>query len=163
MPSEKQLANLKRGNNPDGEFKSGRQAAEAGRKGGIASGKAKRQKNAARKTLEYILTLQPKITPAMRANMSQLGFDEDAQPTTEDLIMVAMMQKSMKGDVRATELYLSMMGEDPKTVLEEKRLKLEKEAVKAMQNSDGFMEAMRGEAEEVFADGGDTPDAIEDE
>ena len=134
-----------------------------GRKGGIASGKAKRRKNAARKTLEYILTLQPKISPAMRANMTGLGFDEDAQPTTEDLIMVAMMQKSMKGDVRATELYLSMLGEDPKTVIEEKRLKMEKEAIKAIQNSDGFLEAMNEVAGEVFADGGDTPDSVEEE
>lgn len=139
------------------------EAVKNGRKGGIASGKAKRQKNAARKTLEYILTLTPKISPAMRANMTGLGFDESAQPTTEDLIMVAMMQKSMKGDVRATELYLAMLGEDPRTVIEEKRLKLEKEAVRAIQNSDGFLEAMRGEAEEVFADGGDTPDSVEDE
>ena len=49
------------------------------------------------------------------------------------------------------------------TVLEEKRLKLEKEAFKAIKNSDGFMSAMTGIAEEVFDDGGDTPDAVEDE
>jgi len=145
------------------QFKSGEQAASNGRKGGIASGKAKRQKNAARKTLEYILTLKPKVSSAMRANMNNLGFDADAQPTTEDLIMIAMMQKGMKGDTKAAELYLAMLGEDPKTVIEEKRLKMQKAAVKAMQNSDGFMDALNGVAGEVFADGGDTPDAIEDE
>ena len=43
--------NLLRGN-PDTQFQSGRRAAEMGRKGGIASGEAKRKKRDIRKALE---------------------------------------------------------------------------------------------------------------
>lgn len=43
--------NLKRGN-PETQFKSGREAAEAGRKGGIAAGAARRRKRDIRKSLE---------------------------------------------------------------------------------------------------------------
>ena len=146
------------------QFQSGEKAAENGRKGGIASGVAKRKKNAARTWLKEILAYKPKITPAMRAGIENLGGDPEAgNYTTEALIMVALAQKGMKGDTRAVELYLEMLGEDPKTVLEEKRMAMEKQALKEIRNSDGFMEAMNGMAEEAFADGGDTPDAVEDE
>ena len=163
MPTEKQLANLKKGN-PDTQFKPGREQAEIAKKAGIASGVAKRKKNAARMWLKEILAYKPKITPAMRAGIENLGGDPDSgNYTTEALIMVALAQKGMKGDTRAMELYLEMLGEDPKTVLEEKRMALEKQALKEIRNSDGFMEAMNGMAEEAFTDGGDTPDAVEDE
>ena len=140
------------------------EAAKNGKKGGIASGKAKREKNAARKYLMEMLAWKPQMTADMIRRIKALGGDPDMPDITlERLTMLAMIQKSNKGDVRAAEFLLEMIGEDPRTVLEEKRLKLEKEAVKAIQNSDGFMDAMNGIAEEVFADGGDTPDAVEDE
>lgn len=146
------------------KFQSGPKAAEAGRKGGIASGKAKRKKNAAREYLKEILAYRPIINPQMKSSIKKMGGDPNSGDiTTEMLIMAALVKKGMQGDTRATELYLELMGEDPKTIMEEKKLALEKEAVKAIRNSDGFMDAMNGIAEEVFADGGDTPDAVEDE
>lgn len=146
------------------KFKTGPEQAERARKAGQASGVARRKKNAARKYLSMIMALHPVITPGMRDNLIKMGADPDTQEfTAEAIAMVSLTQKAMKGDTRAIELYLSMFGEDPKTIIEKERLKTQQEAVKAITNSDGFMESMKGIAMEVFADGGDTPDAVEDE
>jgi len=140
------------------------EAKKNGKKGGVASGAARRKKGAARKMLMEVLAFKPVITPALRNGIVQLGGDPDTgEYTTEMLMQIALAQKVMKGDTKAYELYMKTIGEDPATVLEERKLQLEKEAVKAIRNSDGFMEAMNGMAGEVFADGGDTPDAVEDE
>ena len=155
--------NLKRGN-PETEFKSGREAAEAGRKGGIASGVAKRKKGQARKLLFEVLQLKPQMTPALKNAIQKAGANpEDGDFTIEAIAQLQFGRKLMTADLKAYELYMRMVGEDPATIAEEKRLALEKEAIKTIQNSDGFMEAMNGIAEEVFTDGGDTPDAVEDE
>ena len=145
------------------QFKSGAEAARNGSKGGKASGVAKRKKNAARKWLAEIMAYKPQITPNLRHGIEQLGGNvDDREYTAEALIMVALTQKAMKGDVKAMRLYLEMFGEDPRTVLEKQRLEVEKEAVKALKDSDGFMDAMKGIAGEVLDDGFDTPDDITD-
>lgn len=51
--------NLKRGN-PDTQFKSGREAAENGRKGGIASGESKRERKTLREYLQIALDAEIK-------------------------------------------------------------------------------------------------------
>lgn len=146
------------------QFRAGEEQVKLAKKAGQASGVARRKKNAARKYLAMIMALKPKITPALRDNLIKMGADPDVQEfTAEALTMIALTQKAMKGDVRAIELYLSMFGEDPKTIIEKERLKTQQDAIKAFTNSDGFMDAMKGIAGEVFADGGDTPDAVEDE
>jgi len=145
------------------QFRSGSQAVENGRKGGKASAIAKRKKNAARIFLKEVLAYKPEMTVALAKNLKNMGADpENEMFTTEKLMMIAMIQKGMKGDIQAVKLALEMLGEDAKTMIEEKRIKMQKEAVEAICNSDGFMDAMTVIAEEVFADGGDTPDTLED-
>ena len=139
------------------------EAKKNGQKGGKASGPARRKKNAARKYLAEIMACMPRLTPAMKANLAQMGTDPDNEVfTVERLSMLALAQKAMKGDTRAIELYLSMFGEDPKTTIEKERLRIQEEAVKAIKNNDGFMEAMSAAAGEVFVNGGDTPEDVDD-
>ena len=145
------------------QFRAGEEQAKIAREAGKASGAARRKKNAARKYLAMAMALKPKMTPALRDNLIKMGADPDNQEfTAEALGMVALTQKVMKGDTRAIELYLEMFGEDPHTVLEKERLKIEKEAVAALRDNDGFMDAMNDIAEGVFASGGDTPDDLDD-
>ena len=145
------------------QFRAGEEQAKIARKGGRASGPARRRKNAARRYLAEVMAYKPRMTSALRANLAQMGADPDLEEfTTEKLGMIALAQKVMKGDVRAIELYLSMFEEDPGTLIEKERLQVQKDAVEAIRNTDGFMEAMKGVAEEVFTVGGDTPDDIED-
>ena len=146
------------------QFKAGEEQAKVASIGGKASGVARRQKGAARKFLKEVLAYKPEMTAALAKSLKNMGADtENEYFTTEKLMMVAMVQKAMKGDTQAVKLALEMLGEDAKTIMEEKRLRVQKEAVEAIRNSDGFMDAMADIAREVFTDGGDTPDTIEDQ
>ena len=146
------------------QFQSGLKAVENGRKGGKASGVAKRKKGAAKKLLTAFLAGKPQLTDKEEKELEAFGYDpHDEDLTNEVLCTVALLRQVKAGNVNAHRLYLEMVGEDPKTLLEKERIKVQQTAVEAIKNSDGFMDAMKGVAEEVFADGGDTPDAIEDE
>ena len=153
--------NLKKGN-PETQFKSGRSAVENGRKGGLATAANRRRKNAFRKYLQEVLVCRPTLTDNDRRGIEKLGVNPEADLDVEALIVLGVAQKALAKDLRAVEMVLEYMGEDPYTVREEKRLKVQREAVNALKNSDGFMEAMGGVVGEVFEDGGDTPDTLED-
>lgn len=87
--SEKQLANLKKGNK-DTQFRSGREAVENGRKGGIESGKSR--------------------------NLLKPFKQIDAETTTteeREKMLLALKEEVLKGNVRAWELYLKIVGEMP--------------------------------------------------
>ena len=132
------------------------------RKAGIASGIARRKKGASRKYLKQLLALTPNLTKADEARLRNLGVPEGVELDNEFLITLAMMKKAKDGDLRAIDMVHEYLGEDPHTMLEEKRLKVQQSAVEAMKNSDGLIVALGGAAGEVFEDGGDTPDALED-
>ena len=127
--------NLLKGN-PRTEFKkSSRKAAEAGRKGGIRSGESKRAKKAHElekrefaELAKEILSYTPKMTNELRVNLERMGADPNAgNYTTKALAMVAIINKAMRGDVRAYEKVLEIIGEDPRTKIEQDRLALELE------------------------------------
>lgn len=153
--------NLRKGN-PDTQFTSGRRAVEAGRKGGIASAVAKRKKYASRKYLKEFLALKPSKTAEIQRVLEKLGADPEADISVEGIMVLALIKKAMAGDLRAYDMVHEYLEEDPHTVFEEKRLQVQKDAVNALKNSDGFLAAMGGVVGEVFEDGGDTPDALED-
>ena len=144
------------------QFTTGEEAARAGHKGGVASGIARRKKYASRKFLKEVLAYTTKPKPGVKKTIEDMGGNPDVPLTVEQVMVLAVLRKCMAGDLRAVELVHEYLGEDPRTLLEEKRLKVQKEAVSALKNSDGFMEALTGVTEEVFEDGGDTPDALED-
>ena len=145
------------------KFKAGPKQAEVARKGGIASGVAKRKKGEARRILSILCNLEPQMTARRQRMLESIGADPKAKGiTAEQMAHAAFFAKVMSGDLQAYKLFLELYGEDAKTILEEKKLALQKEAVDAIKNADGFMEAMHGVVEEVFDDGGDTPDTLED-
>lgn len=72
------------------------EAKEKGRKGGIASGEARRRKKTIRETLEMMLS----------------GQMPDGS-TRRDAIVVALMEKALSGDVRAFEAIRDSVGEKP--------------------------------------------------
>ena len=143
-------------------FQTGAKQVATARKGGIASGAAKRKRRATIEILSELVNLKPQMTARRRRALEAMGANPDAKDiTVNDLIQATFIQKVLAGDLAAYKLYLELYGEDPRTLIEKARLELQKEAVEAMK-SDGFMEAMQGVVEEVFEDGGDTPDALED-
>jgi hypothetical protein len=95
------------------------QRRENGRKGGIASGEAKRKKKAMRDRLEILLELP------MRAGK---GADLEAiknfaalkgkNITVQDAMMIAQIQKALKGDTNAAAFVRDTAGENPSVKVE---------------------------------------------
>ena len=105
--------NLKRGN-PETQFKSGQQAVECGRKGGIASGEAKRRKRDAKEIIEIFLSMN--INNGKKADIEGIKNFMDMQGkniTVEEAMHLKMVQKALKGDLNAYNMALSIIGDKP--------------------------------------------------
>lgn len=98
---------------------------EITRKGGIASGKARRKKANLRKAFETILQAEV-ASPNVKKQLEELGFDS----TNEMALAMVMMQKAMKGNVRAFEQISKLTTTDVKDSLDKKE---QKERIKSLQ------------------------------
>jgi hypothetical protein len=87
---------------------------ENGRKGGIASGEAKRKKNAMKETLEILLS--------MPLNGKKCHSVEDIQSfaqlkgknvTVETAIMIKQVQRALSGDLPSAEFIRDTSGQKP--------------------------------------------------
>lgn len=72
---------------------------EIARKGGIASGQARREKKALKEQIELLLSL-PLQDQKTRNRLAQLGIDSD-NIDNQMAMVIAMWQKALKGDVKA--------------------------------------------------------------
>ena len=98
---------------------------EMTRKGGIASGKARRKKANLRKAFETILQAEV-ASPNVKKQLEELGFDS----TNEMALAMVMMQKAMKGNVRAFEQISRLTAIDTKDSLDKREQKERIEALK---------------------------------
>lgn len=84
------------------------------RMGGIASGKARREKKAMRETLEALLSMPMKGGKAADVesikNFAEL---KGKNITVQDAMVIAMLQKAMKGNVTAAEWIRDTAGQKP--------------------------------------------------
>ena len=101
------------------------EARENGSKGGIASGKARRKKANLRKAFETILQAEV-ASPNVKKQLEELGFDS----TNEMALAMVMMQKAMKGNVRAFEQISRLTTTDVKDSLDKREQKERIEALK---------------------------------
>nr|DAK18465.1 MAG TPA: hypothetical protein [Caudoviricetes sp.] len=95
------------------------------RKAGVASGKARRKKANLRKAFETILQAEV-ASPNVKKQLEELGFDS----TNEMALAMVMMQKAMKGNVRAFEQISKLTTTDAKDSLDKKE---QKERIKSLQ------------------------------
>lgn len=110
---------------PDTQFKSGDKAAEAGRKGGIASGEAKRRKKHAKQIFNELMTSE---VTAKNIN------GEWVETTAYDAMCAAMMRKAINGDTKAAQIVFDLIGDSlnaEKLKLDNKRFKAEREDAQA--------------------------------
>ena len=82
------------------QFQSGSEAAEAGQRGGIASGEARRRKRDIRLALEALL--EKDITDK-KGNVM----------TTTEAIALKQIEKALKGDTKAFEVVRDTVGQKP--------------------------------------------------
>lgn len=109
---------------------------EIAKKGGIASGKARRKKANLRKAFETILQAEV-ASPNVKKQLEDLGFDS----TNEMALAMVMMQKAMKGSVRAFEQISKLTTTDVKDSLDKaeqkERIKAQKMKNKMLEENDG--------------------------
>lgn len=92
------------------QFKSGEQAANAGRKGGIASGAARRRKRSLREAADLYLSLP--VSGARNWNkIAREGVDpEDID--NQMAIIVGLSKMAALGDARAAKVLFDLLGDD---------------------------------------------------
>jgi hypothetical protein len=98
---------------------------EIARKGGINSGRSRRKKADLKKAFETILQADVSSNK-VRQQLEVLGFEA----TNEMALAMVMMQKAMKGDVRAFEQISKLTATDTKDSLDKKE---QRERIKAIQ------------------------------
>lgn len=101
--------NLKRGN-PETQFKAGREQSEIARKGGVASGAARRRKRTERELALMIANSKVVDEDDIR-ELAECGLEgEDA--TYLALMLLHLFQKAMNGDIPAIKEYRNIAGTD---------------------------------------------------
>lgn len=122
-----------------GEYKLSQEEAK---KGGIKSGKARRQKKT---VAEYLRKwADGEVSEKNKKALEALGLSEEA--TNRTLLVVPLIQKASKGDTKALQMALELLGEDKKKELEIKKLRREIELLKAETQK---LRMMTGEDREV--------------
>jgi hypothetical protein len=91
-------------------FKSGAQAVENGRKGGIISQQVQREKRTLRQMVEIFGTMG--VSDEAREKMEQMGVPEELQNRFMQGV-VALFNKANKGDVYAFNAIRDIIGEKP--------------------------------------------------
>jgi hypothetical protein len=121
---------------------------EIGRKGGIASGAKRREKADLKKKVNEILAMDV-FSPQLKETLEEKGLSA----TNQTAVVTVLLQKALKGDMRAIELLAKMNGnEGTKDSLDKKE---QKERVKAMQLENKKREqALEGgvASEDIMAD-----------
>ena len=90
------------------------EARERGSKGGIASGKARREKKALMDTLETLLAMPLKKGKATDIEKIQsIAALNGKNITVQEAIMLAQIRKALKGDTRSATFIRDTAGEMP--------------------------------------------------
>ena len=117
MPNEE---NLKKGE--PYRFRTVEQQVETARKGGIASGEARRRKKAMRDTAKMLLDMQvPKAAKELKQKLAVMGISEE-DFTYQTAVMVGVINQAMKGNTKAAAFLRDTVGENPAHELREREL-----------------------------------------
>nr|DAY94110.1 MAG TPA: hypothetical protein [Caudoviricetes sp.] len=90
--------------------------------GGKASGEARRRKAAMRDTMNRLLTMKAEVE-----GLSDILRADGGESTYEEIITMAMIEKAMRGDVKAFMAIKDVLGQTSKseTDLEEQKIRME--------------------------------------
>lgn len=95
------------------------QRRENGRKGGIASGEAKRAKKAMKERLEILLDMPLKSGKGVDIETIQnFAKLKGKNITVQDALMIAQIQKALKGDTNAAVFVRDTAGQNPTQKIE---------------------------------------------
>lgn len=141
------------------------EAVRNGRKGGKISGETRRRKAAMRDTMNRILTMKAEVE-----GLSDILRADGGESTYEELVTMAMIEKAMRGDVKAFMAIKDVLGQTSKSDADLEEQKLRMDATKASmgldneeQEDDGFLDALKATVEDDWADEEEWQDADEEE
>lgn len=152
------------------QIRSGKEAREKGRKGGQASGEARRRKRDLRE--RAVAFMEAAADPRVAAAMARTGIEVG---DNTDVVMAGIYKGVIKGDTKALTLWLDLTGQNPrandkakqaqvrKAEAEAERAEMETElyrmrleAIKGVGQEDlpddGFLDALKGSAAEDWSD-----------
>ena len=90
------------------------EAKKRGRAGGIASVKARREKKAMRETLDILLSMPMKDgASADVESIRSFASIKGKNISVQEAILIAQVQKAMKGDTKAAEYVRDTIGQKP--------------------------------------------------
>ena len=93
------------------QFRSGEDAVENGRKGGIASGQARREKKTIQKILADLLDSEIKDSPQFAKLASKMGVEGD-KSVKDIFTMVCLLNSVKSGNLGDLERLSKLLGED---------------------------------------------------
>jgi hypothetical protein len=93
------------------QFRSGEEAVENGRKGGIASGQARREKKTIQKILADLLDGEIKDSPQFAKLASKMGVESD-KSVKDIFTMVCLLNSVKSGNLGDLERLSKLLGED---------------------------------------------------
>lgn len=93
------------------QFRSGEEAVENGRKGGIASGQARREKKTIQKILADLLDGQIKDSPQFAKLASKMGVESN-KSVKDIFTMVCLLNSVKSGNLGDLERLSKLLGED---------------------------------------------------
>lgn len=136
--------NLKKGE--PYRFRTGEQQVEIARKGGIASGEARRRKKTMRETAQMVLDMQiPNAAKELKTKLKVMGLSEE-DFTYQAAVMVAIINQAMKGNTKAAAFLRDTVGENPALELKERELELQEETGSTLADAieEAYRERMEG-------------------
>ena len=90
------------------------QRRENGRKGGIASGEAKRKKKAMKETLDVLLSMPMKNGRSIDIEaVKNFAAIKGKNINVQEAMIISMLQRALKGDVKAAEWVRDTAGQKP--------------------------------------------------
>ena len=115
------------------------EARELGRKGGIASGKARKQNADMKKRLKEIANMA--LRDGKIDKIKTLADAKNANLSISDALLVKLIAMALNGNIKAMNTLMGMLENDPT------------EAQETPQSvTSGFIDALNGTASEVWAD-----------
>ncbi len=100
--------NLKKGE--PYQFRSGEEAAAAGRKGGQKSGESRRRKRTMKAAVKILMDMP--VPESQAKKMKAYGIEEE-DATYQMALLIKMMQEGLGGSVKAAAFLRDTMGENP--------------------------------------------------
>lgn len=109
------------------KIQSGADAREKGRRGGLASGAARRRKASIREAFKQIASLPYRDEDTLET-LKRAGLPEN-KVTVSTALAWAMVENAMRGNAQMMRICLEMMEEDPGTQIKERGMQLRESLV----------------------------------